>query len=50
VIAPGGIDRPLNGVLARPHADAIGLAALPGWRDGLERYMAEAGLAAPRAT
>ena len=48
VVAPGGIDRPLNGVLARPRADALGLAALPGWRDGLERYMAEAGLAAQR--
>ena len=50
VIAPGGIDRPLNGVLARPRADALGLAVLPGWRDGLERYMAEAGLAAERTT
>jgi dTDP-4-dehydrorhamnose reductase len=24
-IAPGGVDRPLNGVLARPAADALGL-------------------------
>ena len=26
VIAPGGVDRPLNGVLARPRADALGLS------------------------
>jgi dTDP-4-dehydrorhamnose reductase len=42
-IEPGGIDRPLNGVLARPQADALGLGALPDWLDGLERYMAQAG-------
>jgi dTDP-4-dehydrorhamnose reductase len=41
-----GVDRPLNGVLARPRADALGLDALPDWRDGLERYMAQAGLRA----
>jgi dTDP-4-dehydrorhamnose reductase len=45
-IAPGGVDRPLNGVLARPRADALGLAALRPWREGLEDYMARAGLAA----
>jgi dTDP-4-dehydrorhamnose reductase len=46
VIAPGGIDRPLNGVLARPRADALGLPALRPWRVGLEDYMSRAGLAA----
>jgi dTDP-4-dehydrorhamnose reductase len=46
VIPPGGIDRPLNGVLARPRADALGLPALRSWREGLEDYMSRAGLAA----
>jgi dTDP-4-dehydrorhamnose reductase len=45
-IAPGGVDRPLNGVLARPRADALGLPALRSWREGLADYMARAGLAA----
>jgi dTDP-4-dehydrorhamnose reductase len=45
-IAPGGVDRPLNGVLARPRADALGLPALRPWREGLADYMARAGLAA----
>jgi dTDP-4-dehydrorhamnose reductase len=45
-IPPGGVDRPLNGVLARPRADALGLPALRPWRDGLADYMARAGLAA----
>jgi dTDP-4-dehydrorhamnose reductase len=49
VIPPGGADRPLNGVLARPRADELGLTPLPHWRDGLERYMAAAGLVAARA-
>ena len=48
-IPPGGADRPLNGVLARPRADALGLTPLPHWREGLERYMSAAGLAATRA-
>jgi len=43
---PGGVDRPLNGVLARPRADALGLASLRPWREGLEDYMTRAGLAA----
>jgi dTDP-4-dehydrorhamnose reductase len=47
---PGGADRPLNGVLSRPRSDSLGLTPLPHWRDGLERYMAAAGiLAAARA-
>ena len=29
---PGGVDRPLNGVLARPRAEALGLPALRPWR------------------
>jgi dTDP-4-dehydrorhamnose reductase len=49
VIGPGGVDRPLNGVLARPRADACGLSELPDWRDGLERYMTDAGLIAASA-
>ena len=45
-VPPGGVDRPLNGVLARPRADALGLPALRPWREGLADYMARAGLAA----
>jgi dTDP-4-dehydrorhamnose reductase len=45
-VGPGGIDRPLNGVLARPRADALGLPALRPWREGLVDYMSRAGLAA----
>jgi dTDP-4-dehydrorhamnose reductase len=48
-IPPGGVDRPLNGVLARPRADALGLPALRSWRSGLEDYMSRAGLAAAQA-
>jgi dTDP-4-dehydrorhamnose reductase len=48
-VAPGGVDRPLNGVLARPRADALGLPALRPWREGLEDYMTRAGLAAAQA-
>lgn len=44
-VANGEIDRPLNGVLARPRADALGMAALRGWREGLSDYMQQAGLA-----
>ena len=38
-IAPGSPDRPLNGVLARPRADALGLGELRGWREALADYM-----------
>jgi dTDP-4-dehydrorhamnose reductase len=48
VIAPGGVDRPLNGVLARDRADTLALSPLPDWRDGLQRYMAHAGFVAAR--
>jgi dTDP-4-dehydrorhamnose reductase len=44
--ASGGVDRPLNGVLARPRADALGLPALRPWREQLEDYMTRAGTAA----
>jgi dTDP-4-dehydrorhamnose reductase len=43
--APGGADRPLNGVLARERADALGLTPLRHWRDALGDYMTRAGLA-----
>ncbi|MDX6657850.1 MAG: dTDP-4-dehydrorhamnose reductase [Solirubrobacteraceae bacterium] len=45
-IAPGSPDRPLNGVLARPRADALGLAELRPWRDALADYMGRAQLLA----
>jgi dTDP-4-dehydrorhamnose reductase len=48
-IGPGGVDRPLNGVLARPRADRLGLPALRPWREALEDYMATAGLGAAAA-
>jgi dTDP-4-dehydrorhamnose reductase len=41
---PGAARRPLNGVLARPRADALGLTPLPHWRQQLEGYMAAADL------
>ena len=41
-IGPGQPDRPLNGVLARPRADALGLAPLRHWRDALADYMSRA--------
>jgi dTDP-4-dehydrorhamnose reductase len=34
----GGTDRPLNGVLARPRADELGLTPLRHWREALEDY------------
>lgn len=49
VIPPGGADRPLNGVLSRPRADALGLTPLRAWREGLEHYMDVAGLIPARA-
>jgi dTDP-4-dehydrorhamnose reductase len=45
-IPEGGVDRPLNGVLARDRADALGLAPLRPWREALQDYMSRAGLAA----
>lgn len=46
VIPPGGVRRPLNGVLTRPRADALGLPMLRHWEDALTDYMDRAGLAA----
>lgn len=45
-IPPGGADRPLNGVLARPRADELGLTPLRPWQEALAEYMAQAELAA----
>jgi dTDP-4-dehydrorhamnose reductase len=42
----GGVDRPLNGVLARRRADALGLTPLRHWREALEDYMQRAGYSA----
>jgi dTDP-4-dehydrorhamnose reductase len=39
-VAPGGVDRPLNGVLSRPRADALGLPRLRPWRAALQDYLA----------
>lgn len=44
--APGAADRPLNGVLTRPRADEAGIERLRSWREALEDYMRQAGLAA----
>jgi dTDP-4-dehydrorhamnose reductase len=43
-IVPGGVDRPLNGVLARKRADSLGLRSLRPWREALVDYMRQAGL------
>jgi dTDP-4-dehydrorhamnose reductase len=48
-VQPGGAVRPLNGVLARPRADALGLSPLRPWRVALTDYMAQADLAAASA-
>jgi dTDP-4-dehydrorhamnose reductase len=45
-IPAGSPDRPLNGVLARPAADAAGIKPLRPWREALHDYMEQAGLAA----
>ncbi len=45
-IPEGGVDRPLNGVLARPRADALGLPKLRPVTDALHDYMSRAGLSA----
>ncbi|MEK6276648.1 MAG: dTDP-4-dehydrorhamnose reductase [Actinomycetota bacterium] len=43
---PNKAKRPLNGVLARPAADAAGIAPLRFWHGGLAEYMQRAGLTA----
>ena len=45
VIPPGGVRRPLNGVLSRPRADALALPVLRPWEEALTDYMERAGLA-----
>jgi dTDP-4-dehydrorhamnose reductase len=45
VRAPGGADRPLNGVLACERLRDAGLPALRPWRDALVDYMVSAGVA-----
>lgn len=47
-VPPGGVDRPLNGVLAHARAPSLGLAPLRPWRDALADYMAQAGLSTGR--
>jgi dTDP-4-dehydrorhamnose reductase len=42
---PGGVVRPLNGVLARRRADELGLPVLRNWRDGLADYLSQVGYA-----
>ena len=49
VVPEGGADRPLNGVLARPRADAAGLDPLRAWDEALADYMMSAGLTPARA-
>ena len=44
--APGGVDRPLNGVLSCARAEQAGLPPLRPWRSALEAYMSSVGLAA----
>jgi dTDP-4-dehydrorhamnose reductase len=48
-IPPGGADRPLNGVLARPRADDLGLTPLRAWGEALADYMNTARLSAATA-
>ncbi len=48
--SPGVAQRPLNGVLARPAAEALGLEPLRHWRDALADYMKLAGLRARSPT
>jgi dTDP-4-dehydrorhamnose reductase len=43
---PGVADRPANGILARPRADALGLSPLRPWQEALADYMGQAGLLA----
>jgi dTDP-4-dehydrorhamnose reductase len=46
VRAPGGADRPLNGVLSSERAGEVALSSLRSWDAALEDYMSSAGLAA----
>ncbi|MBV9213719.1 MAG: dTDP-4-dehydrorhamnose reductase [Actinobacteria bacterium] len=49
VIPPGGVDRPLNGVLRNGRAEMLGLAPLRPWDEALADYMRAAELSAARA-
>jgi dTDP-4-dehydrorhamnose reductase len=49
-VPPGGADRPLNGVLARPAADAAGIPPLRPWDEALADYMQRAGMLAASTT
>ncbi|MEA2457099.1 MAG: dTDP-4-dehydrorhamnose reductase [Thermoleophilaceae bacterium] len=48
-VPPGGVDRPLNGVLAHARAGELGLAPLRPWREALDDYMVAAQLSAAPA-
>jgi len=50
VATSGPVDRPRNGVLARPRAASLGLTPLRHWRDALEDYMQRAGHAPASST
>lgn len=43
---PGGVDRPLNGVLSRPRADSLNVPPLRSWDQALDDYMQQAQLTA----
>ena len=43
-VAPGGVQRPLNGVLARPVADTYEIPVMRPWDAALSDYMERAGL------
>jgi dTDP-4-dehydrorhamnose reductase len=45
-VPPGGVDRPLNGVLAHGRAAGLGMNPLRPWRAALSDYMSRAGLSA----
>ena len=47
--APGGVDRPLNGVLSCANAVQAGVPPLRHWRTALDAYMSSVGLAAAPA-
>jgi dTDP-4-dehydrorhamnose reductase len=47
---PGGADRPLNGVLARPRTSAAGVPELRHWREALADYMERAAIGSARDT
>lgn len=44
-IPPGGVDRPLNGVLSNGRAETLGIAPLRPWDEALAEYMRAADLA-----